>query len=91
MSFAIAGSILNLFAAICVGCSGQFPAAWGILMLVPAAVSGAGAAAASAGSLRFGGYLVIAGSVFTLPVGLVGIYGGWRLLQVAPESETAEG
>lgn len=80
MSFAIVGSVLNLMCAICVGCSGQIPAAYGILLLVPAVISLAGAGAASAGSERIGAYLLIGGSIFFVPVGLVAAYGGKKLL-----------
>ena len=87
MVLAIVGTILILSAMGCLGASGEYP---GWLVLGGSAttlLSMVGIGIAAAGNKKTGGYLIIAGSVLHIPLGLIAAFGGKQLIDQAKEDE----
>lgn len=88
MGWAIAGVVVNLFALLggisnlMSDTSDSFALILGTIMGAFWVASLVGLFVASAGKRKLGGILIIVGSVVFVPIGLIGMFGGRKVMQI---------
>lgn len=88
MGLAIGGVIANWFGVLIVYLNSYDPAYAMILAIVaiPAVISSFGLVIALA-NRTIGGVLIIIGSIIFIPLGLIGIFGGHRIMSLTVDNE----
>jgi len=76
----IASVIINGLLVLLLGTTGEYPAGLSIAMGVSVLVSLGGALLIAAGARRPGAILVMIGCALFVPIGLIGVIGGRRVL-----------
>jgi hypothetical protein len=85
--FATTGIVINGFITLIAFLSGEYPEWLALTMFAFVAMSITGLVMIGSGNAKTGARLVIAGSLFFVPIGLIGAIGGFKVLDQAKKDE----